>query len=176
MEHLRADAGIRKRQCRAHRAGVKPAPQESVGGCSPLPPVAKRQSLWLRRAIIVWMFDSPRCPRRSTRAQRTCAGRSRAPASAAQAAGCLRAKSKFREPVHHRCSMQGHPRRTLKTKRPRVETRGRSHSPREIGVTDLRERDQSLVAQIAMHQPFIARARQHVAIDSRQCSWFGNDE
>lgn len=89
MEHLRANPGIRLRQSRAHRTGLEPVPLESVGGCSPLPPVSKRQSLWPEGRVLAC---SPRRPRRSIRARRTCAGCSRAPASAVWTTGCSRAK------------------------------------------------------------------------------------
>ncbi|HZV22642.1 MAG TPA: hypothetical protein VFF93_02635, partial [Luteimonas sp.] len=68
------------------------------------------------------------------------------------------------------------PLRTAKTKRPRVVTRGRSRLPREIGVTDLRERksvvwDEALAAFV-MQQA----ARGHAATRRSQCSRVGDVE
>ena len=120
---------------------------------------------------------SARRPRRSIRAQRTCAGRSHAPASAAAGNRMLQGETKVsgtRSIIDARCMV-------ILCERPKQNapgqgTRGRSHWPREIGVTDLHEWNQSLVEQHAVVQAFIARTRQRIAIESRPCSWFGNDE
>lgn len=80
------------RQRRAHRTGQEPVPLKRVRGCSPLPAVANRQSLWRIAPCVV---PSWRRPRRSITTQRTCAGCSRAPASGRARAlpGCSRAET-----------------------------------------------------------------------------------
>jgi len=64
---------------------------------------------------------STRRSRRSITTQRTCAGRSRAPASGRAGAlpGCFRAERNFRGGMEGTWSMHAHPPRTLETKRPR---------------------------------------------------------
>lgn len=82
---------------------------------------------------------TPRRSRRSITTQRTCAGRSRAPASGRADAlpGCSRAERNFRGGMDETWSMHAHPPRTLKTKRPRDLRPEGVRVPREIGVTDL---------------------------------------
>jgi len=104
--------------------------------CSPLPAVANRQSVRARRALVGVL--STCSPRRGITTQRTCASRSRAPASGRARAlpGCPRAERNFRG-GKKRTSMHAHPPRTLKTKRPRVWRPEGVRVPREIGVADL---------------------------------------
>lgn len=82
---------------------------------------------------------SPRRSRRSITTRRTCAGRSRAPASGRTRAlpGCSRAERNFRGGMERTWSMHAHPPRTLETKRPRDLRPEGVRVPREIGVTDL---------------------------------------
>lgn len=92
-----------------------------------------------RRRAPVCGVHSPRRSRRSITTQRTCAGRSRAPASGRADAlpGCSRAERNFRGGMEGTWSMHAHPPRTLKTKRPRDLRPEGVRVPREIGVADL---------------------------------------
>ena len=104
--------------------------------CSALPAVANGQSVRARRALLGVL--STCSPRRGITTQRTCASRSRAPASGRARAlpGCPRAERNFRGGTK-RTSMHAHPPRTLKTKRPRDLRPEGVRVPREIGVADL---------------------------------------
>lgn len=105
--------------------------------CSPLPAVANRQSVRAPGALVGVL--STCSPRRGITTQRTCAGRSRAPASGRTDAlpGCPRAETKFRGGKKRTWSMHAHPPRTLETKRPRVLRPEGVRVPREIGAADL---------------------------------------
>lgn len=105
--------------------------------CSALPAVANRQSVRAPCALVGVL--STCSPHRGITTQRTCASRSRAPASGRTRAlpGCPRAETNFRGGKKRTCSMHAHPPRTLKTKRPRDLRPEGVRVPREIGVADL---------------------------------------
>lgn len=125
------------RQCRAHRTGHKPVPLSRVR--SMLRIAGCRQPAIRVGAARPCGIQSPRRSRRSITTQRTCAGRSRAPASGRADAlpGCSRAERNFRGGMERTWSMHAHPPRTLKTKRPRGLRPEGVRVPREIGVADL---------------------------------------
>ena len=125
------------RQRRAHRTGQEPVPLSRVR--SMLRIAGCRQPAIRSGAMRPCGVHSPRRSRRSITTRRTCAGRSRAPASGRAGAlpGCSRAERNFRGGMDGTWSMHAHPPRTLKTKRPRVWRPEGVRVPREIGVADL---------------------------------------
>ena len=125
------------RQRRAHRTGHKPVPLSRVR--SMLRIAGCRQPAIRSGAVHPCGVHSPRRSRRSITTQRTCAGRSRAPASGRTRAlpGCSRAERNFRGGMEITWSMHAHPPRTLETKRPRDLRPEGVRVPREIGVADL---------------------------------------
>lgn len=137
MEHLLPRFGIRHGNAARTGRDTSPYRCSVFDRCSPLPAVANRQSV---RAPCALVDVLPTCsPRQGITTQRTCAGRSRAPASGRADAlpGCPRAERNFRGGKKRTCSMHVHPPRTLKTKRPRVLRPEGVRVPREIGVADL---------------------------------------
>ncbi len=135
-EHRLARFGIRHGSAARTGRDASPYRCSVFDRCSPLPAVAHRQSV---RAPCAHVAVLPTCsPRRGITTQRTCAGRSRAPASGRACAlpGCPRAERNFRG-GKKRTSMHAHPPRTLKTERPRVWRPEGVRVPREIGVADL---------------------------------------
>ena len=119
-EHLLPRFGIRHGSAARTGRDTSPYRGSVFDRCSALPAVAHRQSVRAPGALVDVL---PICsPRRGITTQRTCAGRSRAPASGRARAlpGCPRAETNFRDGKKRTCSMHAHPPRTPKTERPRV--------------------------------------------------------
>lgn len=118
-EHRLPRFGIRRGSAARTGRDASPYRCSVFGRCSALPAVANRQSVRARRALVGVL--STCSPRRGITTQRTCASRSRAPASGRARAlpGCPRAERNFRG-GKKRTSMHAHPPRTPKTERPRV--------------------------------------------------------
>ena len=135
-EHRLPRFGIRHGSAARTGRDASPYRCSMFGRCSLLPAVANRQSVRARRALLGVL--STCSPRRGITTQRTCASRSRAPASGRAHAlpGCPRAERNFRG-GKNRTSMHAHPPRTPKTERPRVWRPEGVRVPREIGVADL---------------------------------------
>lgn len=136
-EHRLSRFGIRHGSAARTGRDTNPYRCRVFDRCSALPAVANRQSVRAPCALVGVL--STCSPHRGITTQRTCASRSRAPASGRTRAlpGCPRAETNFRGGKKRTCSMHAHPPRTLKTKRPRDLRPEGVRVPREIGVADL---------------------------------------